>query len=109
MPKILVTGGAGYIGSHTTRLLLQRGFDVIVVDNLSRGFAHNVEPQRLRQISLHETEKLTTLLRDEAVEAVDPLRRIHLGGRIDELTQPCIFKTTPPVHSRYSRDGVTPK
>src|SRR5579883_2526162 len=70
MPKILVTGGAGYIGSHTTRLLIRRGFDVVVVDNLSRGHAHNVEPGRLRQISLQETDKLTALLREEAIEAV---------------------------------------
>lgn len=34
---ILVTGGAGYIGSHMSLMLLERGFDVVVVDNLSRG------------------------------------------------------------------------
>ena len=36
--RILVTGGAGYIGSHTVRLLLERGYDVAVVDNLSKGY-----------------------------------------------------------------------
>lgn len=35
--KILVTGGAGYIGSHTVKMLLERGHNVIVLDNLSRG------------------------------------------------------------------------
>lgn len=35
--KILVTGGCGYIGSHTTTLLLQNGYDVVVVDNLSNS------------------------------------------------------------------------
>ena len=35
--KILVTGGAGYIGSHTTLTLLQAGFDVVVFDNLSNS------------------------------------------------------------------------
>jgi UDP-glucose 4-epimerase len=35
--KILVTGGAGYIGSHTTRHLLDRGHDIAVIDNLSTG------------------------------------------------------------------------
>src|SRR3954469_19736326 len=43
---ILVTGGAGYIGSHTTQALLDRGYDVTVVDDLSRGYKHNVAPER---------------------------------------------------------------
>lgn len=34
---ILVTGGAGYIGSHTARMLVKEGFDVLIVDNLSTG------------------------------------------------------------------------
>ena len=37
MTRILVTGGAGYIGSHTCKLLAREGFEVAVVDNLSRG------------------------------------------------------------------------
>lgn len=37
MTKILVTGGAGYIGSHTTKELLKQGFEVVVFDNLSSG------------------------------------------------------------------------
>src|ERR1700722_6741433 len=39
--RILVTGGAGYIGSHTVRLLRRRGYEVTVVDDLSRGYRHN--------------------------------------------------------------------
>ena len=35
--KILVTGGCGYIGSHTTTLLLEQGYEVIIVDNLSNS------------------------------------------------------------------------
>ncbi|HDZ8268768.1 TPA: SDR family NAD(P)-dependent oxidoreductase, partial [Escherichia coli] len=35
--SVLVTGGAGYIGSHTTLLLLENGYDVITLDNLSNS------------------------------------------------------------------------
>ena len=41
--RVLVTGGAGFIGSHLTRRLLDDGFAVRVVDNLSTGFRHNLE------------------------------------------------------------------
>lgn len=41
--KILVTGGAGFIGSHVTRLLLDQGHSVIVVDNLSKGHKENID------------------------------------------------------------------
>ena len=45
--RILVTGGAGYIGSHTTRRLLALGHDVTVVDNLSYGHREAVPTDRL--------------------------------------------------------------
>lgn len=45
MATVLVTGGAGYIGSHTTLELLRAGFDVVVVDNLVNG-----SPEALRRV-----------------------------------------------------------
>jgi UDP-glucose-4-epimerase GalE len=77
MAKILVTGGAGYIGSHTVHALLRRGYDVLVVDNLSRGHRHNVPPGRLREISLEHTSELTELFRAERFDAV-----IHFAAYI---------------------------
>lgn len=46
---ILVTGGAGYIGSHTCLALLEAGHDVIVADNLSNSNFNNLE--RVQQIA----------------------------------------------------------
>ena len=43
--KIAVIGGAGYIGSHTTRELLDRGHEVCVFDNLSSGLEQNLFPE----------------------------------------------------------------
>lgn len=43
-PRILVTGGAGFIGSHTVDMLLERGYSPVVIDNLSTGRASNVQP-----------------------------------------------------------------
>ncbi len=68
MPKILVTGGAGYIGSITAYHLLKRGFEVLVADDLSRGHRHSVPPELLHVIRLQDTDGLTKLL--QGVDAV---------------------------------------
>jgi UDP-glucose-4-epimerase GalE len=65
-----VTGGAGYIGSHTVHLLLQRGFDVTVVDNLSRGYRHNVDIHRLRTVDLADTDGLGRVFAERPCDAV---------------------------------------
>ena len=70
MSKFLITGGAGYIGSTTASRLLQAGHDVLVVDDLSRGHEHNVEPARLRRMHLSETEDLQSLMEQESFHAV---------------------------------------
>lgn len=68
--KILVTGGAGYIGSHTVRLLLRQGHDVAVVDNLSKGHRHNVPADRLYELDLADTAGLAELMRKMRPDAV---------------------------------------
>jgi UDP-glucose 4-epimerase len=44
MTKALVTGGAGFIGSHVVRLLIEEGYDVTVIDNLTTGYRQNLAP-----------------------------------------------------------------
>ncbi|HUJ21635.1 MAG TPA: UDP-glucose 4-epimerase GalE [Bryobacteraceae bacterium] len=75
--SILVTGGAGYIGSHTAHLLLRQGYDVTVVDNLSRGYRHNVDPQRLRVLDVSDTGGLCRLFAERTIDAV-----IHFAAYI---------------------------
>lgn len=77
MPNILVTGGAGYIGSHTRYFLQKQGFSVVVVDNLERGYRNAVPTEILRQVDLRETDKLAGLLKDEKIDAV-----IHFAAYI---------------------------
>jgi UDP-glucose 4-epimerase len=55
---ILVTGGAGYIGSHTRYFLEKRGYSVIVVDNLSRGHREAVPESQLRVLDTRDAAKL---------------------------------------------------
>lgn len=68
--RILVTGGAGYIGSHTVRLLLQRGYDAAVVDDLSNGHRHNVPADILHELNLSDGVALAGLMRRERFDAV---------------------------------------
>jgi UDP-glucose 4-epimerase len=70
MPKVLVTGGAGYIGSVTAHLLKRRGYGVVIVDDLSRGHEHNVRELAFHKMNLSETSALVDLLSREHVDAV---------------------------------------
>jgi UDP-glucose 4-epimerase len=84
LAKILVTGGAGYIGSHTRYFLQQQGHSVIVVDNLSRGHRDAVPPDILYDFDIRDTAQLTQLLAHERVDAV-----IHFAAfiAVGESTQ----------------------
>ncbi len=64
--KFVVTGGAGFIGSHLTKFLLENGHNVIVIDNLARGTLEN-----LREIeSKIEFHKISILEYDKLKEIV---------------------------------------
>ena len=70
MAKILVTGGAGYIGSHTRYFLEKNGHTTVVLDSLERGDSRAVPAGLLRQVDLRDASKVKQLLRDEKVDAV---------------------------------------
>jgi UDP-glucose 4-epimerase len=68
--RILVTGGAGYIGSHVVKMLGERGYDVLTYDNLSTGNRWAVLAGRLVVADLADRDSLSRVLRDFRPEAV---------------------------------------
>lgn len=70
MSAVLVTGGAGYIGSHVTRLLAERGDTVVVVDNLSTGFAKAVIGATLIEGNVGDQALMRQVIKDHDIDAV---------------------------------------
>ncbi len=69
--NILVTGGAGYIGSHAVKQLLGAGHAPVVLDNLSHGHRRAVPPfVPFYQTDLAETDKIVEILRKHEIEVV---------------------------------------
>ena len=68
--RVLVIGGAGYIGSHTVRLLNQTEHEVWVYDNLSMGHRASVPAEQLIVGELADTKLLEQTLRDKNIDAV---------------------------------------
>ena len=68
--KILVVGGAGYIGSHTVRRLNQQGHQVLVFDNLCTGHRQAVPTGQLIVGELSQVDDLSRVLRENKIEAV---------------------------------------
>ena len=55
---IIITGGAGFIGSHLAKRLIDLGHDVIIIDNLSSGYEKNLpeKPHTFINVDVEETE-----------------------------------------------------
>ncbi len=80
--KILVTGGAGYIGSHTSRQLLDAGYSVLVMDDLSTGRRASIDPRtQWIEGDVGNAALVRQALEDHEIESV-----IHFAGsiRVDE-------------------------
>jgi UDP-glucose 4-epimerase len=87
--KILVVGGAGYVGSHTVRLLRAEGHDVWVYDNLSRGHRESVPYGCLIEGNLSDRALLMQVMRDKEIEAVMHFAAYALVG--ESVQHPAMY------------------
>src|SRR5580658_9283872 len=87
--NVLVTGGAGYIGSHMVRALLGAGHRVVVVDDLSSGHLDAVAPEASFVCADVRAETVADVLKEHSVEAV-----LHFASRIqvgESVTNPRLY------------------
>jgi len=76
--KVMVTGGAGYIGSHAVLALLDVGYQVVVVDNLVTGFDWAVDRRAtLVEANVADDDKVRAAIRDHRVRAI-----MHFAGSV---------------------------
>ena len=92
--NILVTGGAGYVGSHAARMLAAAGHEVWVYDNLSLGHRQAVAGGRLIEGDLHDGELIEQVLREKSIDAVMHFAALTLVG--ESVSDP----------ARYYRNNV---
>ncbi len=86
--NILVTGGAGYIGSVVVEELLRNGHEVVVYDNLSKGHREAVHPRaRFIEGDLHDSPLLTEAFNANAVDAVIHMAASSLVGESVEFPE----------------------
>lgn len=78
MPNILVTGGAGYIGSHTCLALAQNGYTPVAFDNLVNGHREFVQWGPFEQGDIRDRRRL-----EEVIQAHRPAAIIHFAGLIE--------------------------
>ena len=69
MLTVLVTGGAGYIGSHTVRVLKRAGYGVVVYDNFSRGHLEAVEGHTVVEGDTADSWLLNKVLIEQKIDA----------------------------------------
>ncbi len=86
--KILVTGGAGYIGSHTCLELLNAGYEVVVVDNLSNSKEESLrrvqelagKSLEFHKVDLLDRAALEAVFQRHEIRVRHPLRRLEGRG-----------------------------
>ncbi|MBE2318732.1 GDP-mannose 4,6-dehydratase [Solirubrobacter sp. CPCC 204708] len=83
MTRALVTGGAGFIGSHLVDALVARGHDVAVIDHLSRGHTDNLAGALETGVELHKADVTDVNSMVAAFQAFRPAVVYHLAAQID--------------------------
>lgn len=78
--KILVVGGAGYIGSHMVKTLIDHGFDVLILDNLSTGYRRLITGGTLIEGDLGDYDLLDRIFSENAIAAVMHFAAFSLVG-----------------------------
>src|SRR5438309_7292072 len=87
--SILVTGGAGYVGSHACKALAGAGYRPVVYDNLSRGHRAAVRWGPLVEGDLHDRARLAAALREHGIGAVMHFAAFAYVG--ESVTEPAIY------------------
>jgi UDP-glucose 4-epimerase len=129
--NILVTGGAGYIGSHCVKALLDQGDRVIVIDNLSTGYKKALDKRaQFYQVDIRDKEHVVNILLKEKIDSVihfaafslvgesmvNPLKyyenNVHgtqklLEAMIEAHVQYIVFSSTAAVYGEQSKMPIT--
>jgi UDP-glucose 4-epimerase len=121
MAKVLIVGGAGYIGSHMVKMLLAQGHQVVVLDNLSTGYRDAVVGGEFIEGDMGDEALLAQLFSEHEIEAVmhfasfievgesvtDPIKYYHnnvvktlalLNAMVRHKVQKIIFSSTAAVY-----------
>jgi len=98
-PAVLVTGGAGYIGSHAVLALRDAGYPVVVIDNLVTGFRWAVpDDVPFVEASIDDTAVVATTIRDHGIASI-----VHFAGSVvvpESVTDPLKYYLNNTVRSR---------
>jgi UDP-glucose 4-epimerase len=88
--NVLVAGGAGYIGSHAVKQLVEAGHRVVAVDNLYRGHAQAVHPRAIfHKLALADREALADVMREHEIECVMHFAALAYVG--ESVTDPLSY------------------
>ena len=97
--RILITGGAGYIGSHVLKALGKLGHEITIVDNLSTGFAKAITNGNLIVADLGDRSKMESIFETGKFESV-----VHFAGSIvvpDSVSDPLRYYQNNTINSHF--------